>query len=138
MAITSGMAKMTIRSTFALDPETVEELARLAERWQVSKSEVVRRIVHTAAVIDETDAAYDALAALKELQESLALTDAGYQVSVICPRGSARDTASHEVIDGVAKGKGDLPTMRPGPVGATRRHRSVGSSRGPGTPSPTT
>jgi predicted DNA-binding protein len=69
------MAKMTIRSTFALDPETVEELARLAERWQVSKSEVVRRIVHTAAVIDETDAAYDALAALEELQKSLALTE---------------------------------------------------------------
>jgi predicted transcriptional regulator len=75
MAITSGMAKMTIRSTFALDPETVEELARLAERWQVSKSEVVRRIVHTAAVIDETDAAHDALAALEELQKSLALTE---------------------------------------------------------------
>jgi predicted transcriptional regulator len=74
MAITSGMAKMTIRSTFALDPETVEELALLAERWQVSKSEVVRRIVHTAAVIDETDAAHDALAALEELQKSLALT----------------------------------------------------------------
>jgi predicted transcriptional regulator len=69
------MAKMTIRSTFALDPETVGELGRLAERWQVSKSEVVRRIVHTAAVIDETDAAHDALAALDELQKRLALTE---------------------------------------------------------------
>jgi predicted transcriptional regulator len=69
------MAKMTIRSTFALDPETVAELDRLAERWNVSKSEVVRRIVHTAAVIDETDAAYDAIAALKELQKRLALTE---------------------------------------------------------------
>ena len=39
MAITSGMAKKTIRTTFALDPETVEDLDRLAERWQVSKSE---------------------------------------------------------------------------------------------------
>ena len=75
MAITFDMAKMTIRSTFALDPETVEELGRLADRWQVSKSEVVRRIVHTAAVIDETAAAHDALAALEELQERLALTE---------------------------------------------------------------
>lgn len=75
MAITCGMAKMTIRSTFALDPETVSALDHLAERWDVSKSEVVRRIVQTAAIIDETDAASDALAALGQLQERLALTE---------------------------------------------------------------
>lgn len=74
MAITSDMAKKTIRTTFALDPETVEDLDRLAERWNVSKSEVIRRIVNTAAVIDEADAAADALAALEELQKRLALT----------------------------------------------------------------
>lgn len=75
MAITSGMAKMTIRSTFALDPETVAALDHLAERWSVSKSEVVRRIVHTAAVIEEADAASDAIAALEELQKRLGLTE---------------------------------------------------------------
>ena len=69
------MAKMTIRSTFALDPETVTALDGLAERWGVSKSEVVRRIVHTAAVIAESDAASDALVALDELQERLSLTE---------------------------------------------------------------
>lgn len=75
MAITLGMAKMTIRTTFALDPETVTALDHLAQRWSVSKSEVVRRIVHTAAVIEEADAASDAMAALEELQERLALTE---------------------------------------------------------------
>jgi predicted transcriptional regulator len=75
MAITSGMAKKTIRTTFALDPETVADLDRLAERWNVSKSEVVRRIVNTAAIIEEADAASDAIAALEELQERLALTE---------------------------------------------------------------
>ena len=74
MSITSNMAKKTIRSTFALDPETVADLDHLAERWNVSKSEVIRRIVNTAAIIDEADAASDAIAALEELQRRLALT----------------------------------------------------------------
>ena len=42
MAITSDMAKMTIRSTFALDPETVAALERLADKWEVSKSAALR------------------------------------------------------------------------------------------------
>jgi predicted DNA-binding protein len=75
MAITSGMAKMTIRSTFALDAETVAALDHLAERWGVSKSEVVRRIVHAAAVIEEADVASDAVTALEELQKRLGLTE---------------------------------------------------------------
>ena len=45
MAIMSGMAKMTIRSTFALDRETVENLERLAKKWGVSKSEALRRMI---------------------------------------------------------------------------------------------
>jgi predicted DNA-binding protein len=69
------MAKMTIRSTFALDPETAEALDTLARRWKVSKSEVLRRIVQTTAAIDEADAAADALDALDELQERLALSE---------------------------------------------------------------
>ena len=62
------MAKMTVRSTFELDPNTVEALDRLSSRWKVSKSEVFRRLVNTAALIEEADAASDALAALDELQ----------------------------------------------------------------------
>jgi Zn-dependent peptidase ImmA (M78 family) len=74
MAITSNMAKMTIRSTFALDRETVENLERLAKKWGVSKSAALRRVIDAAACVEEVDAAADALAALKEIQERLALT----------------------------------------------------------------
>jgi len=75
MAITSHMAKITVRSTYALDPETVASLDRLARRWRVSKSEALRRIVNTASVIEEVDATSDALAALGELQELLGLDE---------------------------------------------------------------
>lgn len=40
---------MTIRSTFALDKTTANGLARLARRWNVSKSEALRRAVSQAA-----------------------------------------------------------------------------------------
>ncbi len=75
MAITLGMAKITVRSTYALDPETVDSLDRLARRWKVSKSEALRRIVNAASVIEEADATSDALAALGELQERLGLDE---------------------------------------------------------------
>ena len=75
MAITSTMAKLTIRSTFALDQETVAALDRLARRWEMSKSEVLRRIVDAAARVEEVDSASDALAALDEVQTRLALTE---------------------------------------------------------------
>lgn len=74
MAITLDMAKKTIRSTFALDPETVANLERLAAKWGASKSETLRRVIETAASVEEADAAADSVAALRELQERLALT----------------------------------------------------------------
>jgi predicted DNA-binding protein len=73
MAITLTMPKITMRSTFALDPETVESLDRLARHWAVSKSETLRRVVNAAAVVEEMDAAADALAALDDVQETLGL-----------------------------------------------------------------
>ena len=73
MAITSRMAKMTIRSTFALDPETVATLDRLAARWDASKSETLRRIIRSAAAVELVDESADALAALEELQDRLGL-----------------------------------------------------------------
>jgi predicted DNA-binding protein len=76
MAITSDMAKMTVRSTFALDPETVEALDRLASRWGASKSEVLRRVIGIASKVEDVDAASDALAALDELQGFLGLDEA--------------------------------------------------------------
>lgn len=77
MAITSDMAKKakkTIRSTFALDPETVATLDRLAEKWGASKSETLRRVIEAAARVEEVDASADSVAALEALQERLSLT----------------------------------------------------------------
>jgi Zn-dependent peptidase ImmA (M78 family) len=51
--------------------QTVERIEQLARRWNVSKSEVLRRAVKMA---DEQSAVSDRLAALKELQESMQMT----------------------------------------------------------------
>jgi predicted transcriptional regulator len=74
MTITLDMAKITIRSTFSLDPETVAALERLAEKWGVSKSAALRRIIDAAAVVEGVDSAAVSIAALKELQERLDLS----------------------------------------------------------------
>ena len=75
MAITSTMAKKTIRSTFALDPLTVGNLDRLATKWGVSKSEAVRRVIEAAARTEEVDTSADARAALKEIHERFPLSE---------------------------------------------------------------
>ena len=67
------MATTTIRSTYALDVETVRTLERIAQRWKVSRSEALRRAIRAAA--GEGDAG-DALAALDRLQGALELTPA--------------------------------------------------------------
>ena len=61
------MATTTIKSTYSLDVETVRTLEALASRWNVSKSEVLRRAIRTAAAEDR-DAAGGPLAALRQLQ----------------------------------------------------------------------
>ena len=66
------MAVMTIKSTYALDVESMRTLERLAQRWNVSKSEVLRRAIRIAAIDGEGgDGA--ALSALDRLQASLRL-----------------------------------------------------------------
>jgi hypothetical protein len=42
------MASMTIRATYAFDPETAKTITELAEKWGVSQSEAVRRSVRIA------------------------------------------------------------------------------------------
>ena len=49
MAIHCGMATTTIKSTYSLDVESVRVLEALAQRWNVSKSEVLRRAIRIAA-----------------------------------------------------------------------------------------
>ena len=71
MAILCGMAITTIKSTYSLDLNSVRTLEALAERWDVSKSEVIRRALRIALVAgDDTDGSV-ALEALTRLQESV-------------------------------------------------------------------
>ena len=44
-----GMAIPKIKSTYSLDVETVRTLESLARRWDVSKSEALRRAIRSAA-----------------------------------------------------------------------------------------
>ena len=43
------MATPTIKSTYSLDVESVRALDDLARRWQVSKSEALRRAIRSEA-----------------------------------------------------------------------------------------
>ena len=65
------MARITIKSTFALDVDTVRSLEQTARRWKVSKSEALRRAIRAAAHSVPGD---DATRALEELQSSLKLS----------------------------------------------------------------
>ena len=56
---------MTIRSTYALDLETVERLDALSKRWDVSKSEALRRAVRAAGADAHQAAQVDALGRLQ-------------------------------------------------------------------------
>jgi predicted transcriptional regulator len=64
------MAVTTIKSTYSLDVETVKKLEELARRWNVSKSEAMRRAIRAATKL-APPGAEDAIRALDELQQSL-------------------------------------------------------------------
>ena len=66
------MATPKVKTTYALDAETVQALERMARRLGTSKSEALRRAIRAAA---ETagDAPDDAVAALDRLQRAAAL-----------------------------------------------------------------
>ena len=57
------MAISTIKSTYSLDIESVRVLEALAQRWKVSKSEVLRRAIRLAAAggYEEYDSKLNAL-----------------------------------------------------------------------------
>jgi hypothetical protein len=67
------MAIPKIKATYSLDAETVRLLERLARKWEVSKSEALRRVIRGAA---SEAPANQATAALDRLQQSLGLTEA--------------------------------------------------------------
>ena len=64
------MAVTTIKSTYSLDVETVRTLEALARRWNVSKTEVLRRAIRAAAG-DENQHVKSKLEALDRWQTSL-------------------------------------------------------------------
>jgi len=68
------MATTVVRSTYALDVETVRALERIAQAWRTSKSEALRRVIRAAA--GEAVPESDPLKALDGLQRTLGLTHA--------------------------------------------------------------
>lgn len=58
-------------------------------------------------------------------QESLALRDAGWQVSVICPQGMKRDTEAYAKVDGVEIHRYPLRAAAGGPLGYLREYGSA-------------
>ena len=55
-------------------------------------------------------------------QECRALTEAGYQVEVICPRGTKRDTEPYAEIEGVRIHRYPLAAATGGPAGYVREY----------------
>jgi predicted transcriptional regulator len=68
-----GMAIPTVKTTYSLDVETVRKLEAMARRWNVSKSEALRRAIRAAARQGLPNEGHDALKALDRLQQSLNL-----------------------------------------------------------------
>ena len=55
-------------------------------------------------------------------QECTSLTNAGWRVSVVCPRGTKRDTELHTVLEGVEIHRYPLTTASGGPSGYVREY----------------
>ena len=67
------MGSLSIKSTYALDPDTVRTLDNIARRWKVSKSEALRRAIRAVAG-SVPEQGHDALQALDDLQNALGVT----------------------------------------------------------------
>jgi len=67
------MATLSVRSTYSLDVETMGRIENLARRWDVSKSEVLRRAIRMA---DEQAVMSERVEAYRRLQGSMHLTAA--------------------------------------------------------------
>ena len=93
------MAITTVRSTYALDVETVRVLDRIAHRWGVSKSEALRRAIRGAEA-QKPPAADGALRALDRLQRSLQLTPAKAKAWTARARRERRASATRREARG--------------------------------------
>ncbi|HEX4628610.1 MAG TPA: ribbon-helix-helix protein, CopG family [Gemmatimonadales bacterium] len=90
------MATPRIKSTYALDRDTMQRLENMARRWGVSKSEALRRAIRAAAS-ESSVAATDSARALDELQRALRLSRAHVQAWARRSRAERRASAArHE------------------------------------------
>lgn len=83
------MALPTVKSTYVLDLESVEALERLAREWQVSKSEVLRRVLKNAAA----GPAPDRVALFRQLQKAAGVSAARADRWVAAVRAERRANA---------------------------------------------
>ena len=67
------MAIPKVKATYSLDAETVRLLERLAGRWEVSKSEALRRAIRSAAASSSKASAAES--ALDRWQDSLGVSE---------------------------------------------------------------
>ena len=88
------MATARVKTTYALDAETVDLIDRMARRWGTSKSDVLRRAVRVAAQAarDEPDGG---LAALEKLQRGVGLSPAHGRAWAGRARAERRAAAGH-------------------------------------------
>jgi predicted transcriptional regulator len=89
------MATTVIRTTYALDEDTVRRLESLARQWNVSKSEALRRAIRAADAASVTPDAR--LSALDELQASMGLTRTRAQAWVREVRSERRRSTARRV-----------------------------------------
>jgi hypothetical protein len=67
------MARTSVKATYALDVASVQALEKMARRWDVSKSEALRRAIHAAAAGESHDRRR-VIDTLDRVQRALALT----------------------------------------------------------------
>jgi len=68
--------RTTVKATYTLLPQTIRKLEQLAERWGVTKSEVIRRSIDQLSCQDpiHDQEKPDPLLALKQYQAAMHLT----------------------------------------------------------------
>ena len=87
------MARTSVKATYALDVVSVQALEKMAKRWDVSKSEALRRAIHAAAAA-QAAGGHQGVAALDQLQRTLALSPAKAKAWVRNVRAERRADAS--------------------------------------------
>lgn len=88
------MALPLVKTTYAVDIETKRLLDRLADQWEVSKSEALRRAVRQAAGSQGAD---DRLAALEALQRRARLSSRKASEWMATMRAERRRSTSRRV-----------------------------------------